>query len=116
LIVSGTQVPGIGRLPQQRRLVGAQRVNAAGLRGGVAVIAGKTESPKPSRQIGQPLLVRDLKARDVGTAGIGWLLNEEAGELTRGGLAPYGNDRVAEVLVEEAGLNQSKRAEKLLKE
>ena len=74
LIVSGAQVPGIGRLPQHR-LVSARRVNAAGLRSGVAVVAGKTESSKPSRQIGQPLLVRDLKTRDVGTAGIGWLLN-----------------------------------------
>jgi hypothetical protein len=103
-------------LAQQGRLVVAQRVNTGGLRCCVAVVAGESQAAKPSREIRETLLVSDLKAGNISASCICRLLHQKARELSGSGLGAYGNNRITQVFVEEARLNQSQRAEELLEE
>src|SRR5579863_3190786 len=60
-IVSGADIPGMGRLALQRRVIGTAG-DAIGLRSGVAVVRRDAERLQDAGQIRQPLLIGDLEA------------------------------------------------------
>src|SRR5262249_7279716 len=70
-IVSGTDIPGVRRLSEKRRMIGAQR-DAARVRRRITVVGGQSEPAQRRWQEGQMLLITDFKAlkrRAPGVAG-----------------------------------------------